>query len=45
MGEPTTMRVVVFITEGNLKEIGNKGERRELKHLSTYRKRNQIEIL
>lgn len=28
----------------DLSEVGSRGERRELKHLSTSRKRNQVEI-
>ena len=38
MGEPGGIYIPSFITE----YIGNESERRELKHLSTYRKRNQL---
>ena len=38
MGQPGRIHILSFITE----YIGNKSERRELKHLSTYRKRNQF---
>ena len=40
MGEPTSSHVEVSMPE----YIGYGGERRELKHLSTCRKRNQNEI-
>ena len=38
MGKPGRGYTLSFITE----YIGNESERRELKHLSTYRKRNQF---
>ena len=38
MGQPTTLKDVVSYTE----YIGIRSERRELKHLSTCRKRNQV---
>ena len=38
MGEPGRSHILSFITE----YIGDEGERRELKHLSTCRKRNQM---
>jgi hypothetical protein len=38
MGKPGRSYILSFITE----YIGNKSERRELKHLSTYRNRNQF---
>ena len=38
MGKPGRSYILSFITQ----YIGNKSERRELKHLSTYRNRNQF---
>ena len=38
MGKPGKSYILSFVTEF----IGNKSERRELKHLSTCRKRNQF---
>ena len=38
MGQPGRVYTLSFITE----YIGNESERRELKHLSTYRNRNQF---
>ena len=38
MGKPGGSYIPSFVTE----YIGSKGERRELKHLSTCRKRNQL---